>query len=89
MLEWHAVYRDDPQAEARTEERAPRAAVLKRFKDAATLGMHNGRAVIGMWLIDPDTEQEDPIAIHGRVPPSIRGQHMAYLARVAEEKPRR
>ena len=87
MLKWHAVYADDPQREHSTKEHAPRTAVLRRFDDAARLGMHNGRAVIGMWLIDPNTEQEDPIAIHGQVPMSIRGQHKTYLA--AEEKPRR
>jgi hypothetical protein len=82
MLLWCAVYKDKPPEDAYvTEERAPRGAVLKRFDDAARLGMHNGRAVSGMWLIDEASEQEDVVRVFGSVPGHIRVRHEAYVAR--------
>jgi hypothetical protein len=82
MLHWYAVYKDTPHEAARTEERPPRARVLRRFGDAAVLGMHDGRAVIGMWLIDAASDQSDVIAINGDVPPEVRSRYEAYIARV-------
>jgi hypothetical protein len=77
-----AVYKNKPQEETYTEERAPRAAVLKRFDDTVKMaGMHHGCAVIGMWLIDEATEQGDVVRIYGAVPIEIRTRHEAYLAR--------
>jgi hypothetical protein len=81
MLLWYAIYKNTPQEETHTEERAPRGAVLKRFDDAARLGMHNGHAVSGMWLIDEATEQDDVIRIYGAVPIEIRTRYETYLAR--------
>jgi hypothetical protein len=83
MLLWYAVYRDKPQELTHTEERAPRDAVLRRFGDAANLGMHDGRGVIGMWLIDDATERHDVVSVFGIVPPGIRGQYEVYLAKRA------
>jgi hypothetical protein len=34
-----------------------------------------------MWLIDDATERDDVVRIYGMVPPGIRGQYEAYLAR--------
>jgi hypothetical protein len=80
MLLWYAVYTNMPQEKTHTEERAPRAAVLKRFDDTVKLaGMHDGRAVIGMWLIDQATN--DVVRIYGAVPLEIRTRHVAYLTR--------
>jgi hypothetical protein len=82
MLVWYAIYKNKPQDETHTEERAPRAAVLKRFDDTVKLaGMHDGRAVIGMWLIDEATEQRDVVRVYGNAPIEIRTRHEAYLAR--------
>jgi hypothetical protein len=81
MLLWYAVYKDEPQDAVHSEERAPPAAVLRRFDDAVQLGMHDGRAVIGMWLIDDATERHDVVRIYGAVPPAIGRRHAAYLAR--------
>ncbi len=81
MLLWYTVYKDKPQDTPHAQERAPRAAVLKRFDDAAKLGMHDGRAVIGMWLIDEGTEQDDVVRRYGAVPLEIKVRHEAYLAR--------
>ena len=81
LLVWYAIYKDEPRDAHHTEERAPRSSVLKRFDDAATLGMHNGRAVKSMWLIDEAAEQEDVVRLYGRVPAEIRARHKAYLAR--------
>jgi hypothetical protein len=81
MLLWYASYKDKPQILQHTEERVPRAAVLKHFDDAANLlGMYDGRAVTGMWLMNEATEQEDVIRISGAVP-EIRTRHEVYLAR--------
>jgi len=66
MLRWYAIYQDDPQKESWAKEMAPQDAVIQRFRDAKGLGMHNGRAVIGMWLIDGASEQEEVIDIYGR-----------------------
>ena len=85
MLLWYAIYRDEPQEAPHTQERAPRTAVLARFDDAARLGMHNGRGVIGMWLIDGSTEQGDMIRCLGSVPLTINARYEAYLARWTAE----
>ena len=80
MLLWYAVYKNKPREETQTEERAPRTAVLKRFDDTVKLaGMHDGRAVIGMWLTDEATN--DVVRIYGAVPVEIRTRHEAYLDR--------
>jgi hypothetical protein len=81
MLLWYAVYRDKPQEAPHTEERAPHPAVFARFEDAARLGMHNGRAVIGMWLIDGSAEQADVVRCRGLVPLKINARYEACLAR--------
>jgi hypothetical protein len=82
MLLWYAIYMNKPQEETHTEEGAPRAAVLKRFDDTAKLaGMHDGRAVTGMWLIDEASGQGDVVRIYGAVPIEIRTRHETYLAR--------
>ena len=80
MLKWCAIYQDDPQKEHCTEERAPKAEVVRRFEDAKRLGMHNGRRVKGMWLIDEPTQQEDVIQVHGSIPMPIKIRHDAYLS---------
>jgi hypothetical protein len=81
MLLWYAVYRHKPNDELHTEERAPHAAVFARFDDAARLGIHNGRGVLGMWLIDGSAEQGDVVRCHGSVPLKINARYEAYLAR--------
>ncbi len=65
----------------------PREMVLRRFEHATALGMHDGRTVIGMWLIDSATREADVIAIYGSVSEEIRARHSDYLH--ASEKPRR
>lgn len=88
VLRWYVIYRDTPQKEFCTEERAARVAVLKRFEGAKPLSMHNGRAVVAMWLTDAMAgEPEAVIEVHGRVPPQIEALHQAYLRE--KEKPRR
>ena len=90
MLLWYAVYRDNPQEAPYTEERAPHAAVFTRFDDAARLGVHNGSAVIGMWLIDGSAEQGDVVRCRGLVPLKINARYEAYLDRAtAFQTPKR
>ncbi len=86
MLLWYAIFKDKPQDASCTEERMPREMVLRRFEHATALGMHDGRAVIGMWLIDSATQEGDVIAIYGSVSEEIRARHSDYLQ--AREKPR-
>src|SRR5215472_6730039 len=82
VLLWCVVFKNELQAVSCTEEQTPREMVLQRFQHAMALGMHDGRAVIGMWLIDPEGEPPDvPIAIYGRVTGYIRAWHEAYLRR--------
>jgi hypothetical protein len=81
MLLWYAVYRHKPKDAPHTEERAPHAAVFARFDDAARLGIHNGRGVLGMWLIDGSAEQGAVVRCHGSVPLKINARYEAYLAR--------
>ena len=85
MLLWYALFKDKPQDTYCTEERTPRAAVLQRFEHAMALGMHDGRSVIGMWLIDGSSQYGEVIKVHGLVPEPIRARHEAYL----KEKPNR
>ena len=82
MLLWCSVYKHRPQDAHCTEEQAPGAAVLRRFDDAAKLGMHDGHAVHGMWIIDQASEHGDVIRCHGESPLAIKVLHEAYLARI-------
>ena len=60
MLLCYAVYQDKPQEETRTEQRAPRAAVLKRFDDTVKLaGMHPVLEV-GRPAISPSARTKSP-----------------------------
>ena len=79
MLLWYAIFKDKPQDTYCTEERTPHAAVLQRFEHAKALGMHDGRTVTGMWLIDSSTQEGDVIKIHGLVPEPIRVRYEAFL----------
>jgi hypothetical protein len=81
MLLWYVVHRDKPLEAIHTEERAPRADVFARFDDAARLGMHDGRGVLGMWLIDGSAEQGDVVRCRGLVPLKINARYEVYLAR--------
>ena len=81
MLLWYVVYRDMPQDARHTEERTPNADVFARFDEAARLGMHEGRAVMGMWLIDGAIEQGDVVRCLGTVPLNINVRYEEYLAR--------
>ena len=87
MLLWYAIFKDKPQDASCTEERMPRAMVLQRFDHATALGMHDGRSVIGMWLIDSATIEGDVIAVYGSVPEQIQARHAAYLQ--TKDKPHR
>src|SRR5260370_19379586 len=80
MLLWYAVYRHKPKDAPHTEERAPHAAVFARFDDAARLGIHKGRGVLGMWLINGSAQQGDVVRCHGSVPLKINARYDAYLA---------
>ena len=80
MLHWYAIHKEKLESTSHTEERAPRASVLRRFDDAAKLGMHDGRAVIGMWLIDDATVPGDVIRYYGTVPREIVERNLEYLA---------
>ena len=82
MLHWYAIHKDKPASTSHTEERAPRASVLRRFDDAAKLGMHDGRIVIGMWLIDDATAPGDVVRCHGAVAREIVERNLEYVARV-------
>jgi len=88
MLRWCTIYKGEPQVERCTDEPTPRAAVAQRFQDAKRLGMHDGRAVLGMWLIEGTTQQEDVIEVYGRVPVPIQIRYAAYMAST-KPKPRR
>jgi len=68
MLRWCAIYKDQPETEQCANEGAPPATILKRFRDATKLGMHDGRRVKAMWLIDLTAEQT-VIDVWGEVPP--------------------
>jgi hypothetical protein len=82
MLHWYAIHKDKPQSTSHTEERAPRASVIRRFDGTAVLSMHDGRAVIGMWLIDDATAPGDVVRCHGTVAREIVERNLEYLARV-------
>jgi hypothetical protein len=79
MLLWYWTYKDQQQEIFHRAERSPPASVVERFNEAAKLGMRDGRAVNGMWLIT--AEQDHVIRIYGAVPPLIRASHVAHRTR--------
>ena len=85
MLRWCAIYKDQPETDECTDEHAPPATVQKRFQNALRLGMHDGRPVKAMWLIDLAAEQT-VIEVWGEVPLPVEALHKAYSKE--KEKPR-
>jgi len=88
MLLWCAVYAESatlPDAYC-TEEEQPLAAVLSRFDAAAKDGVHDGRTVNGMWLIDEATDEKDVVKVYGRIPVEVQERHKAYLAKLSRDQ---
>ena len=88
MRKWHAVLKDDraPSGliEGLIEEGDLGADSLKRFDDAAKEGRLFGCEIVGMWIIDYATEQEDIIKCWGRVPEGYHERHNAYKERIGK-----
>ena len=62
MREWHAAFKDPERDKVIVEivEKGELGAeALKRFDEAWNARNYEGREVVGMWIIDPATEQED------------------------------
>ena len=78
MKKWIAVFPDPSQVGVNEEELVEEwehdAGALERFEAAAKAREVNGREVIGMWILDDATQQEDVIETWGRVPPDIRAR---------------
>jgi len=83
MRKWYAVLANKPQECVIIEEGTLDDAALRRFDDAAASNTVRRIGVIGMWIIDHDTQQGNVIKCHGRVDPRIRARHKEYLARTA------
>jgi hypothetical protein len=72
MREWHAIFADNPNYEPELVERgALRWPQFGKFAAAAAAGKIGNRAVKGMWVLDPESEHADALAIYGRLPESI------------------
>ncbi len=88
MRKWHAVLKDDRNPSGLMsvdiEEGDLRADSLKRFDDAAKEGRLYGPEIVGMWIIDYATEQEDIIKCWGRVPEGYHERHNAYKERIGK-----
>ena len=88
MRKWHAVLKDDraPSGliEGLIEEGDLGADSLKRFDNAAKEGRIYGTEIVGMWIIDYATEQEDIIKCWGRVPEGYHERHNAYKERIGK-----
>ena len=83
MRKWYAVFVDPSRPGGLTDEEEWEigAGELEDFEAAAGAGQLYGREVIGMWIIDDATEQDDVIESWGRVSDEIRTRHNAYLKR--------
>ena len=85
MKKWYAVLLDPSQfgvlLEKLVEEWEHDAGAIERFEAAAKAGELNGREIIGMWIIDDTTEQDDVIEAWGRVSDEITTRYNAYKKR--------
>jgi len=73
MRTWHIVFKGDAQNNPREEEWEYDEAQYKSVKKTMAV---DGREVIGMWVIDSESEQEDVIKHDGdRIPHDIRVRH--------------
>ena len=89
MWTWHVAYEGDQHAEESETQPHDYKAMRERFRVAnagANSFKMNGRAVAGMWVIDPGTEQADVILIFGRVPHDIRTRYNAHLQQLTSKK---
>ena len=85
MLTWHIVFRVGSAGNLRKDERGYDAA---QYAAAAIAKQMDGQEVIGMWVIDGDTEQDDVIKCDGdRVPDDILVRCNEYKARKKPRQP--
>ena len=75
MKKWIAVFPDPSQVGVNKEELVEEwehdAGALGRFENADKTREIKGRKVIGMWILDDTSEQEEVIDARGHVPPEI------------------
>jgi hypothetical protein len=83
---WYRRFSDSQYADEVDLSLVTRSEALERFVQAAKANVIDGRELLGMWLVDHGTEQEDVIAIHGRIPGDIRARFDAYQRRAQAGK---
>lgn len=85
MATWFAYYKDDPNHRAcAVEDGAPFKEMAERFDACTEAKEVNGRAVIGMYIMDMDSEQQDVMRYSGAVPLNFPKRHKAWLVSVSE-----
>ncbi len=68
MLKLYIAYPENGRFVDDAEYGTPSEDLLKRFDETKQSKKHKGREMIGMWVIDEATENEDVIRKFGRVP---------------------
>lgn len=79
MTTWYAVFKDRRPGDIEIVSSGTTKDLTSTFGEAAEAGTIQGREVMGMWLVDHDSEQDDVVCIHGIATPDLRKRHAAYL----------
>jgi len=65
VKKWYVIFDRRPRRSERVD------APMYNFDHVAKTGELDGRRILGMWIIDEETEEVDVTKIHGSVPENI------------------
>jgi hypothetical protein len=83
VKKWYAIFDRRPRRSERVD------APLYRFDHVAKTGELDGRKILGMWIIDEESERVDVTKIHGSVPENILHLYHAGRSRQTNSDPDR
>ena len=83
MFQWHIVFKGETTAtiiEGAHE-------ILELYDTAITTQKVDGRPVLGMWVVAPETENEDVLRAWGRCPYRVFTRYQSRQAQLKEAGP--
>ncbi len=84
MKKWYITFKESSEKNVETivAERGdlgPEA--FKRFDAVAKKGKYQGRKILGMWILDHGSEQEDVLKHYGQIPAGYQLRHENWKKR--------
>lgn len=78
MLQWHIVFKGESKATVYEGD----SDVLARYDSAILAQAVDGRPVVGMWVIDPGTDNADILRAWGRCPQTVFSRYQSRQAQL-------